>query len=82
MSGLVPWRVARVLLVVFYLCVAGWFFVLAPWSRFWATYVVSGAPAWLLPLVDSPTLRGALSAFGVLHFSVAASWLSAGARQT
>jgi hypothetical protein len=63
------------LAAVVYLCAAGWFFILAPWSRFWATAVVPAAPLWLLPLVDSPALRGALSGFGVLHFAVAARWL-------
>ncbi len=64
--------------VVIYLCAAGWFFILAPWSRFWTTLVIPEAPLWLLPVVDSPAARGALSGFGLLHFAVAAGWLSVG----
>ncbi|MGE5236548.1 MAG: hypothetical protein ACM3O7_09380 [Acidobacteriota bacterium] len=75
-------RTAWVLLVVLYLCAAGWFFILAPWSRFWAQQVVPGAPFWLLAIVDSPVLRGALSGFGALHFPVAATYLTAGAART
>ena len=74
-------RIALVLLVTFYLCAAGWFCVLAPWSRYWATRVVPGAPLWLAVWLDFPALRGALSAFGVLHFAVAASWLNRGLGQ-
>ena len=66
--------------VVIYLCAAGWFFVLAPWSRFWTTLVVPAAPLWLLPVVDNPAARGALSGFGLLHFAVAAGWLSTGGK--
>ena len=32
--------IAIVLLITFYLCAAGWFCVLAPWSRYWAARVV------------------------------------------
>lgn len=71
-------RLSLILLAVLYLCAAGWFFILAPWTRFWAAYVVPGAPPWLLALLDAPALRGALSGFGVLHFPVAASWLANG----
>jgi hypothetical protein len=71
-----------VLFVVLYLCAAGWFFILAPWSRFWAQQVVPGTPFWLYAVVDSPIVRGALSGFGVIHFAVAAGWLSAGAGKT
>ena len=67
--------------VIFYLCLAGWFFVIAPWTRFWVTHVVPGAPPWLMPWLDNPAMRWAISAFGVLHFSSAASWLSPGVRQ-
>ena len=77
-----PTRAAGVLTVVVYLCAAGWFFVLAPWSRFWAVKVVQDAPPWLLPWLDSPALRGALSGFGLVHFAAAFSWLEAAARRT
>jgi hypothetical protein len=61
---------------ILYLCAAGWFFILAPWSRFWASDVVPRGPFWLIPWLDSPAVRGALSAFGALHFVAALSWLS------
>lgn len=71
-------HIAVVLLITFYLCAAGWFCVLAPWTRYWAARVVPGAPIWLSAWLDLPALRGALSGFGVLHFVVAASWLNRG----
>lgn len=69
------------LAVVMYLCAAGWFFILAPWSGFWSSRVVAEAPLWLSSWLASPALRGALSGFGVLHFPVALGWLSGGARR-
>jgi hypothetical protein len=74
-------RVASFLVVVVYLTAAGWFFVLAPWSRFWAVKVLPAAPPWLLPWLDSPALRGALSGFGVVHFAAAWSWLETALRK-
>lgn len=74
-------RAAVILAVVVYLTAAGWFFVLAPWSRFWAIKVIPAAPLWLLPLLDSPALRGALSGFGVVHFAAAWSWLETALRK-
>lgn len=68
-------RASSTLIVVLYLCVAGWFFVLAPWSRFWSNHVVPGAPLWLMGELGRPAVRGALSAFGLLHFFAAAGWL-------
>jgi len=68
-------RVAR-LVVVVYLCFAGWFFVLAPWTEFWGTVMIPNTPWWMMALADNPTLRGALAAFGVLHFPAAAAWLA------
>jgi hypothetical protein len=69
-------RSSSILIVVLYLCVAGWFFVLAPWSRFWSSHVVAGAPSWLMGQLAAPAVRGALSAFGLLHFFAAAGWLN------
>jgi hypothetical protein len=63
------------LLTVLYLCAAGWFFILAPWSTFWTAQVVPGAPWSLMRVLGSPAFRGALSGFGALHFAVAAGWL-------
>jgi hypothetical protein len=81
MVGLPSWRAVVALAVVFYLCAAGWFFILAPWSRFWGMVVVPKVPLLLIPWVDSPAFRGALSGFGALHFLVAFSWLAGEARR-
>lgn len=69
-------RSTIVFLVILYLCCAGWFFVLVPWSRLWGSQVVMGAPWWAMAWLDHPALRGALSGFGVLHFAVALGWVS------
>lgn len=66
------------LAVVVYLCSAGWFFILAPWSAFWDVLVVPNAPYWLMRTIGSAALRGAIAGFGLLHFPVAATWLSVG----
>ncbi len=74
-------RVALMMAVVVYLTAAGWFFVLAPWSRFWAARVVSGAPLWLAFALENRALRGALSGLGLVHFGAAWSWLETAARK-
>ncbi len=63
------------LVVAVYLTAAGWFFVLAPWSGFWTRQVVGNAPFWLATVLAMPSLRGVVSAFGVLHFAAAYVWL-------
>ena len=73
-------RTMLLLAAIFYVCAAGWFFVLAPWSRFWALLVVPRGPLWLAPILDSPAVRGAISGFGVLHFVAAYTWLAEGHR--
>jgi hypothetical protein len=75
-------RIAGILLVVIYLCAAGWFLVLAPWSRFWALRVVQQAPEALRAWLDSPAVRGALSGFGLVHFAAAFSWLEEAASRS
>ena len=66
----------RHLVVAFYLTAAGWFFIMVPWSSFWTGQVVAGCPYPLTRLLAHGAFRGALSAFGVLHFAVAFSWLN------
>jgi hypothetical protein len=66
--------------VVVYLTAAGWFFVLAPWSGFWVTKVVPGAPLWLAVWLHHPGVRGALSGLGLVHFGAAWSWLETAGR--
>lgn len=67
--------------VVFYLCAAGWFFVLVPWSSLWTEVVVPAAPWPLMRWLSRGAVRGALSGFGVLHFAVAAGWLAEAGRK-
>jgi len=64
-----------------YLTAAGWFFILVPWSHFWANHVLPGVPLWLARLLAQPALRGALGGFGVLHFAVAFVWLDSALRK-
>jgi len=68
-------RTVAGLLMVFYLCAAGWFFILVPWSALWTDVVVPAAPWPLMRWLSRGAVRGALSGFGVLHFAVAAGWL-------
>jgi len=74
-------RISVAFAVVTYLCAAGWFFVLAPWSPFWMSRVVAASPPWLTVWLKAAALRGALSGFGVLHFPAAFAWLASGARK-
>jgi hypothetical protein len=71
-----------VLVVVVYLTAAGWFLVLAPWSKFWTIRVVPGAPFWLSAWLDNSAVRGALSGLGLVHFAAAWSWLATAARKS
>lgn len=80
-SGQRSLRAALILAIVVYLTAAGWFFVLAPWSSFWAVRVVPAAPPWLSSCLDSPAFRGALSGFGLVHFAAAWSWLETATRK-
>jgi hypothetical protein len=70
-------RYLAVLGVVTYLCAAGWFLVLAPWSRVWLALVVAQAPWPIMGVLENAAVRGALSGFGVIHFGVAYAWLHA-----
>ena len=79
-SGKNALRVSGVLATAVYLTAAGWFFVLAPWSGFWALRVVPAAPFWLAAWLDNPAVRGAISGFGLVHFGAAWSWLDGAAR--
>lgn len=74
-------QAALIMAIVVYLTAAGWFFVLAPWSSFWAVRVVRAAPPWLSSWLDSPAVRGALSGFGLVHFAAAWSWLETATRK-
>ncbi|MEE4272355.1 MAG: hypothetical protein V2I67_11805 [Thermoanaerobaculales bacterium] len=68
-------RFLRILLMVLYasyLTNVGLLLVLLPWSEVWVRLVLL-SPAKIATLLDSPAFRGALSAFGILHFILLAA---------
>lgn len=68
---LVP--IARFLLVLLYatyLAYAGLFFLLAPWTEIW-TMLVIRLPVQPAAFLGDPSVKGMISAFGLLHFVVA-----------
>jgi hypothetical protein len=67
-------RLSRFLLIVLYmgyLVNAGLLFVMLPWSRVWGL-LLSRFPQPLALVLDSPWLRGMLTAFGSLHLLLVA----------
>jgi len=67
-------KLSRFLLIVLYmgyLVNAGLMLVLLPWSRAWGLLLTRLSPA-TASLLDSPLIRGLLSAFGVLHLMLVA----------
>lgn len=54
-----------------YLAYAGLLFLLVPWSHLWSALVVR-LPPFPAGVLGAPGVRGAISAFGLLHFLVAA----------
>jgi hypothetical protein len=52
-----------------YLVHVGLLMVVLPWSRLW-TWVLFRLPTAVVPYVDAPWARGAISAFGVLHLAL------------
>ncbi len=59
-------RFVALLLYTGYLVYMGLAMLLLPWTDAWATLAYRLAPAWGAVL-DAPSLRGAVSAFGLLH---------------
>ena len=62
-------KLTRFLLIVLYmgyLVNAGLMLILLPWSRAWGRMLAEFPPA-TSALLDTPWLRGLLSAFGALH---------------
>ena len=59
-------RFIAIVLYVGYLVNVGLLFILLPWSRAWGLLLTVFPPVTAIYL-DQPWLRGALSAFGVLH---------------
>lgn len=54
------------LLYVGYLVHIGMLMLLLPWSRAWPSLMFH-VPAHVVPFLDAPCTRGAISAFGLLH---------------
>jgi hypothetical protein len=62
-------KLSRFLLIVLYmgyLVNAGLMLILLPWSRAWGVLLTQFPPA-AAALLDTPSFRGMLSAFGALH---------------
>ena len=62
-------KLGRFFLIVFYmgyLVNVGLMLILLPWSRAWGL-LLTRFPHSAATILDSPWIRGALSAFGVLH---------------
>jgi hypothetical protein len=46
---------------------AGLFFMIVPWTRFWAVNPILHHPAAMGALADSPYFRGFISGVGLIH---------------
>ena len=67
-------KLSRILLIVLYmgyLVNAGLILILLPWSRAWGRMLSEFSPT-TSALLDTPWLRGLLSAFGALHLMLVA----------
>lgn len=64
-------RFLAIVLYVGYLVNAGLLLILLPWSGAWGLLLTKFPPEFAV-LLDQPWLRGALSAFGVLHLLLVA----------
>lgn len=64
-------RTGLVILYVAYLVQVGMLMIMLPWSDAWSVMLVR-LPASLAVWLDSPALKGALSAFGLLHLGLLA----------
>jgi hypothetical protein len=65
---------SRFFLIIFYmgyLVNAGLMLIMLPWSRVWGVLLTRFPPGMAIVL-DSPLIRGMLSAFGVLHLMLVA----------
>ncbi len=63
-------RFLLVLLYATYLAYAGLFFLLVPWTEIW-TVLVMRLPFPIAVVLGHPSVKGMLSAFGLLHFILA-----------
>lgn len=78
-SVLLP-RFLLLLVYATYLAYAGLFFLLAPWSEIW-TLLVMRLPVTLAAFLGHPSVKGVISAFGLLHFVLAFWEATTGLRQ-
>ncbi|HVT43175.1 MAG TPA: hypothetical protein VMT00_02180 [Thermoanaerobaculia bacterium] len=65
----------RVLFII-YCLEAGIFFVMIPWTRFWALNPILHTAPILNLLVDNGFFRGFVSGFGVIHIVIGAHELA------
>ncbi|RLE28555.1 MAG: hypothetical protein DRJ61_16215 [Acidobacteria bacterium] len=63
-------RFLLVLMYATYLAYAGLFFLLAPWTEIW-TMLVMRLPVQAAGVLGDSSVKGMISAFGLLHFVVA-----------
>ncbi len=63
-------RFLLLLLYATYLSYAGLFFLLVPWTEIW-TMLVMRLPVLLAAFLGHPSVKGMISAFGLLHFILA-----------
>ncbi len=61
-----PLRFLTIVIYIGYLVNVGLLFVVVPWSQVWGL-LLTMCPTRLAAFLDLPWVRGALSAFGVLH---------------
>lgn len=73
-------RFLLLLVYATYLSYAGLFFLLAPWSEIW-TMLVMRLPVPLATFLGHPSVKGMISAFGLLHFVVAVWEATTGLRR-
>lgn len=65
-------RAFRVILTIIYasyLTNVGLLLMLLPWSEGWSRLILM-IPPQMVPLLDSPVFRGAMSGFGFLHLAL------------
>lgn len=69
MEAVRAFRVILTILYASYLTNVGLLLILLPWSNGWSRLVLTISPQ-MGALLDSPVLRGAVSAFGFLHLAL------------
>ncbi|HVT04322.1 MAG TPA: hypothetical protein VHL58_13220 [Thermoanaerobaculia bacterium] len=68
---------ATTYLFIFYCFEAGIFFIVIPWSRFWALNPLLHYSPSIVALTDNNYIRGLISGFGLVHIMVGLVDLSA-----